>query len=328
MAAATRDATADLTEAALQGAAGFEFGQLVRLLRRQARRDGLDPDNALRFRPALGLDLPRARVVEAKRSEDGRRYDIATTFLGLYGVASPLPAFYTEDLIDAAQDDRTGAQAFLDLIHQHLYGLYCRAMEKYRPLQLSVEDGRELFRDLLCALVGLRDETLREALPQGDSLLRYIGLLGVRMRSAEGLETLLQAAFALPVDVGQCVQREVRIPPRSRLRLGEQANLLGGNALLGHFVDDATGKIRVTLGPVDGERFNGLINDAEQWRLLVALIRFYVRGPLECELVVRLKPGSLPPARLGERGGNQLGSNSWLHGGDVSEELQARFHLG
>ena len=71
MAAATRDATADLTEAALQGAAGFEFGQLVRLLRRQARRDGLDPDNALRFRPALGLDLPRARVVEAKHSEEG-----------------------------------------------------------------------------------------------------------------------------------------------------------------------------------------------------------------------------------------------------------------
>jgi len=36
---------------------------------------------------------------------DGHRFLITATFLGLYGVSSPLPTFYTEDLMDEASQD-------------------------------------------------------------------------------------------------------------------------------------------------------------------------------------------------------------------------------
>src|SRR3990167_6541115 len=62
---------------------------------------------------ALSLELPKASIADIKRiaTEDAAdKYEIQTSFLGLYGASSPLPNFYTEDLIAAEQEDEIQAR--------------------------------------------------------------------------------------------------------------------------------------------------------------------------------------------------------------------------
>lgn len=310
----------------LEEGAAFSFPQLVRLLRGRLRAASGDTAPTPRIRPALSLELPRSEVAEVRH--DGDRYEIITTFLGLYGVSSPLPAFYTEELIEAAQEDRTAAQALLDAIHQHLYELYVDALDKLRPLQVSVEQNDERFPDLLRSLIGLRDPAMREALPQADALLRYVSLLGAQQRSAEGLRTLLEDMLGgVPVAVEQCVERAVRIPERSRVRLGEQCHALGTNAVIGTHVRDRMGKIRVRIGPLSHERFDTLLNRHDQWHWLVRIIRFYLTTPVECELQLELEPGTGRTTTLGERRSATLGTTTWLFSG-TADALKATLQLG
>ncbi len=53
----------------------------------------------VRIRPHLGLGFPQRDINHIERDASGR-YRIEANFFGLYGVTSPLPTFYTEDLIE------------------------------------------------------------------------------------------------------------------------------------------------------------------------------------------------------------------------------------
>lgn len=321
-----------LEQRLLARGASFDFLPLVRLLRRAARERGWDEQDAVRIRPALALDLPRARVVEVKRDDERQHYELQTTFLGLYGVSSPLPAFYTEELIAAAQEDRDGARLFLDVLNQRLYQLYIAAMEKYRPLVADVEGDRGQLREILRGFIGLRDKALAADVPGHRRLLRYVGLLAPRQRSAEGLRVMLTDALnGVPVDVEQCVTRMVVIPERARLSLGQHNHRLGDSTVLGEQTEDATGKLRIVIGPLDLEAFRALVHDADRWRLLVALIRFYLPAPLECELRLCLNAEAPPTRGLGLPGSARLGVDLWLsdwQGEAARQGLEANIHLG
>lgn len=313
----------------LENASAYSFRQLVRLLRGRLRRDvddGAGKAAAVRIRPELSLELPRYEVASVERKDD--HYEVVTTFLGLYGVSSPLPAFYTEELIEAAQEDRTTAQALLDVIHQHLFELYIAGKEKQRALDAVVERSDVRFRDALRSLVGLRDAEIRRALPDPDRMLRYIALLGRQQRSAEGLRTLLADALGdMPVTIDQCVERRVRIPVASRVLLGQQSHALGRDTVIGMNVRDRMGRFRVCIGPLDEERFHSLINRHNHWRWLVGLIRFYLNTPLQCELELTLEEGAGGTTVIGEPSLSQLGTTTWLFSGSP-DGIRATLQLG
>ncbi len=296
-------------------AASFSFDQVVRLLSSPSRGEPGAERPPLRIRPTLARELPGAEVASVTADEDG--YEVETTFLGLYGASSPLPSFYTEELIEAAQEDRTGAQALLDLVHQHLFELYIEARQKRRPLQSAVERGEEGFVGALRSLIGVFDERVRRTLREPDRMLRYIPLLAPRQRSAEGLRTLLGDALGgVPVAVEQCVERRVRVPATSRLRLGQQANVLGHSAVVGVHVTDRIGRFRIQIGPLTGAAFDGLVNRSNHWQWLVGMIRMYLSSPTQCELEVLLEDGAGDTAVLGDASRSQLGTTTWLFSGE------------
>lgn len=312
----------------VDNAASYSFDQLVRLLRGRLQGDeevrGTN-GASLRIRPSLARDLPGAEVASVE-PRDGA-YDIVTTFLGLYGASSPLPAFYTEELIEAAQEDRTAAQALLDLVHQHLFELYVEVRENQRVLDAAVERGDERFTDALRSLVGLIDPQVRRTLQEPDRMLRYVALLAPRQSSAEGLRTLLADALGdTPVTVEQCVERRVRIPAASRLRLGQQGNALGESAVLGVHVRDRIGRFRIRIGPLSDERFHDLVNRSNHWEWLVGLIRLYLKAPTQCELDVMLEEGAGATTVLGQPELSQLGTTTWLFSGEP-EGIRANLQL-
>ena len=304
----------------------YSFRQLVRLLRGRLRPAEASAREAVRIRPELSLELPRYEVADVQRRDD--HYELVTTFLGLYGVSSPLPAFYTEELIEAAQEDRTTAQTLLDAIHQHLFDLYIAAREKHRPVDATVERDDVRFVNMLRSLVGLRDPAMRRVLPQPDRMLRYVALLGPQQRSAEGLRTLLADALGdMEVAVEQCVDRRVRIPAGARMLLGRQSHVLGRNAVIGVHVSDCMSRFRVHIGPLDAERFHALVNRHNHWRWLVGMIGFYMDTPLQCELELVLEEGAGETTVVGDPALSQLGTTTWLFSGEP-EGIRATLHLG
>lgn len=311
-----------LEQALVANGSAFSFFQAYRLLRQIVARRGEDPRHAIRVRPQLDMGRAQSSVVGIRRlepedvAEEGSqaRYEIETSFLGLYGTSSPLPNFYTEDLIFAEQEDHTGARAFLDLFQQRIYDLYLGAMEQYRPLYDMTESTESRFKGVLWSMVGLRAPALREQLPDSDLFLRYLGLFARPQRSASGLQVMLEDFTGCSARVDQCVERQVRIPNRLRLSLGENSHCLGETSVLGCLAREFSGRIHLVLGPMSHERFSSLMNVGENWPLLVSLISYYLKAPVECDLTLLLRPTHARPIELGNAAWGQLGQNTWLYG--------------
>ncbi|WP_043302465.1 type VI secretion system baseplate subunit TssG, partial [Burkholderia humptydooensis] len=138
----------------------FAYFQAIRLLRRivRERRDAAacrpDARMPIHTRPNLALSFPDTDIERIDKAEDGG-YRVVANFFGLYGVSSPLPTFYTEDLIDEAFKGRHAARSFLDVLHRALYPLLFDAWLKHRLSLRIVEERDENALRPLYALAGV-----------------------------------------------------------------------------------------------------------------------------------------------------------------------------
>lgn len=304
----------------------FSFFQAVRLLQRCG--DGLERSPHLRIRPKLSLGFPDTDIDSIRALPDGG-HEIIANFFGLYGVASPLPTFYTEDLFEEEREGRHASRDFLDIVHQSLYGLLIDTWNKYRlPLRIIERFDAKVLNHLY-AFVGLEDRGLRGRLP-GDSelLLRYAGLFNQQTRSALGLCTLLADAFSpAVVDVLPCVARVAPIPADQQMRLGEQANCLGEESYLGCEIDDCESHFVVRLTDLPAAVFHSLLPGSDGNRKLQFLISFYLIDPLNVDIELQLKRGTVEPARLGGSDWSRLGLDSWLAPAAESMLAPVRFDI-
>lgn len=322
------DPATDLEAVLCQQGGTFSFLQVFRTLSRVVADQGGDPDQAIRIRPALSLELPRSPVLgvqrlpaladgEATAIDQGTRYNIQTGFLGLYGVSSPLPNFYTEDLVAAEQEDELQARLLLDVVHQRFYRLYAAALQKYQPVYELTEQPDSHFSKLLWGLAGARDPQVRQSAPQPALFLQYINLYSRQQRSAAGLHFILSDYLqGVPVEVEQCVEQQLDIPERDRLILGAggfgQGKALGVNAVMGSQVPDYSGGIRIRIGPLPADDYQAFIGDRRRWDGLSSLIRAYVGPTLTCELDISLQLTQGGGTCLGDPVWGQLGLSSWL----------------
>jgi type VI secretion system protein ImpH len=239
----------------------FEFGQLVQLIERYYRPStlvgfqGHASDERLRFRPEVSFGFPATDVaeVDALSSEEGEpaKYRVTTTFLGLYGSTSPLPSFYTEQIL-ADDEGADRVRAFLDLFHHRLLSLFYRCWAKYRYAVGFSADGSDAFTRRVMALVGLGTPGLAEqtGIP-AIRLLRYAGLLTQLPPSAAALEAMLRDAFdGVPVCVEPCTGRWARIAPSQRALLGRRNTTLGVDCTVGEAVFSRSDSFRICMGPM------------------------------------------------------------------------------
>jgi type VI secretion system protein ImpH len=264
----------------------------------------------VRIRPELSLGFPAADVAGIERLEQG--YRLTATFLGLYGQASPLPTFYTEELLDEAAADQSTTRDLLDIVNHRLFTLFNACTVKYRLFFQVAQEEQKAYLERLFCLIGLGDDRLRLGLPDPRSLLRYIGLLTQYPRSALGLASFLGDALGVPVQVLQCLERRVPVPADQRLRLGVDGCSLGVDAVVGCEVLDRTGKFRLKLGPLDRHSFSAFLPGTPGRRRLDALVGFYVTAPLAWDLELMHVPCEAPSVTLGAAVGGRLGWDSWL----------------
>lgn len=287
------------------------FFQLLRLLRlhlgdEAAFRAGV------RVRPTLNLAFPTSDVDTVERDEEGV-WRVEANFFGLYGVTSPLPTFYTEDLIEEAMQGQSSARDFVDLIHASLYPLLYRAWEKYRLWLRIAEHHDPAQLDRLYALVGL----LGRGAARKPELLAHAGLFSWRPRSALGLESLLSSLLdGAPVQVDTCVEREISIPMAGRSLLGVQAHGLGEDTVLGQQVQDRAGNLSIVIGPLPAHQFHSMLPGTAGFCSIEQVIKHYLESPLRCALNLLIEPDQRQGIVLGESW-SRLGEQTWLGGPDT-----------
>ncbi len=324
----------DLKMDLLKEGHAFSFFQAVRLLRFfQAPSQDVNlshpeaPDH-ISIRPKLSLAFPPAdidRVEEITTEDGGRRFLITATLLGLYGASSPLPTFYTEDLMDEAGDEESVSRDFIDIINHRLFLLLFESWAKYRQFMQVVEEKNDDNLVRLFSLLGLGEKPLREDITDAYGLIRYIGLLTQFPRSAVGLRCLLQDALGdISVNVVSCVKTKARIPEDQRCSMGMTGCTLGSDSYVGEEIDDRMGMFRLQVGPINSQQFQSLLPGGKDRERLKFLTKFYVTDPLEYDMELILAEGEAQPVSLGRLEWSRLGWDTWIFSGDLLQEASVR----
>lgn len=313
----------------------YSFFQAIRFLRLLGAspfisRDPADRDSTIpvRIRPNLSLAFPPADIAaieERKGAEPG--YRVTANFLGSYGPASPLPTFYTEELIEEASSDGSVSRDFLDIYNHRTFTLFYLCCLKYNIfLQIIDEKNDEVLERLFC-MFGIGKPELREDFEMAFQLCRYIGLITQYSHSALGLSILLRDALGgVPVEIVECVKTIEKIPEELRALVGQANNCLG-QCVIGSESIDRTGKILIRIGPVRMEKFNSLLPGSPEYRKLKTLTEFFVHDRIIYDLELILAENECHTTCLGSPQMSRLGLDTWIFSGDTIGEVSAVFPL-
>lgn len=315
-----------LREDLLKSGSRYSYFQAMRLLYRLVASGSHD---RIRTRPELSFSFPSSDISDIKyiQGKDEGRYDITATFLGLYGVSSPLPNFYTEDLFLEASEDRSTCRDFLDIFNERLYELLFRCWRKYHLFLEITEDRNRSYLQRLFCLLGIGEPEFQDGEQDPGTLLRYIGLLTQHPRSASGLITMLRDATGEDsLTIEPCVFRKVQIPTDQRTCLGQACSSLGMDTVIGSEIPDRQGKFRIQIGPLSAEKFQEFVPGGRCYRQLCSLTRFYMLVPLEYEMSVKLKAGDVQNTCLGAGSWSKLGTDTWLFTGDMTQDGTVIFY--
>jgi len=340
----------------------FDFFQAVWLLERH-RSDrvplgqrGPVSQEGVRFRPDISVGFPATDVRQVWApsidNEEGR-YLVDVTFMGLYGVCTPLPLHYAIDLLrsvsaaspaaeeparlppdaDASQSRRSAAgitpgadttpvRDFLDILHHRLVSLFYRAWTKYRyDVSYSLPD-RDLITVPLLWFIGCPPHFTEADLGvPPHRLIRYAGALSQHPKTAVGLEGILSDYWNGPhIRVEQCVGRWVALPAADMNRIGMLNTSLGLDLTVGEQVFDRSGAFNVVVGPVDWETYLSFLPDGERFAQTRSLIRLYNGDPLAFTIEVQLLAAQVKPmGTSSDEHTSRLGFTSWALTGESPE---------
>lgn len=319
-----------LIQALLREGFRFSFFQAVRLLQHATPgapaigHQGPVDQETIRFRPVLDLSFAASDVAKIQREtkpDGSTRYEVSTTFLSIYGAVSPLPTYFTEELM--GQDDDSLQKEFLDLFHHRAISLFYRVWEKYRYAARFSPDGTDYFSKRFQMLLGL------DRLPAGHhvSPVRLLGMAGLLTqvpRSAASLQAMISDYFeGIPVRIDSFVGRWLPIPEDQRNRLALSNTRLGRDLSLGERVYDRSCTFRVALGPLPLEDFMAFLPCGDRMPELRELTDLVNGDGLDYEVELRLREEEVPPLQLSGPTA-RLGWSSWL-GSRAGADSRIRF---
>jgi type VI secretion system protein ImpH len=236
-------------------------------------------------------------------------------FFGLLGPNGPLPLHLTEYARERLRhhDDATLVR-FLDLFHHRFALLFYRAWAEPRPTVQHDRPEDDRFTRYVGSLAGYaaRASHGRDAVPDYAKLF-FVGHLSRFARNAEGLASILQGFFGLPARVEQFTLAWLDLPRDQQTVLSGTAgagSTLGSGIVLGQRVRDAQSRFRISIGPMDLDRYHDFLPGGRSLVRLVDWARNYVGFEFDWEVQLVLTRDEVPGIRLGREG--HLGWTTWL----------------
>ncbi|HEV2539156.1 MAG TPA: type VI secretion system baseplate subunit TssG [Frateuria sp.] len=298
----------------------FDFFEAIRQLecahpaRPRLGESAKPSEDFVRLCQTPSLAFAASAIDRFEPAADGRPARMHAWFFGLFGPNAPLPLHLTEYALDRERNARDPTLiAFADIFHHRMASLFYRAWANAQPTVQADRRAQDRFRLYTGALVGMATPGLegRDALP--DDYKRYFaGRMVAQTRNAEGLRSLLQHFFAVPVRVIEFVAEWMRLPREAHLRLGRSADVaaLGRTAVMGESVWGTQQRFRLRLGPLGRNQLEHFLPGGTALEQLVATVRNYI-GDEKCwDVQLVLAHDQVPATRLGR--GVRLGLTSWL----------------
>ncbi|KPA12317.1 protein containing DUF1305 [Candidatus Magnetomorum sp. HK-1] len=300
----------------------FSFYQLMRLLRVLSDHSDETLYENTTIQSPLDFSFPASPISELKidnNEESKPFFSLTTSILGLYGPGSPLPSYYTEDLMDADKDDLVSGRAFIDMLQARLFQLLFESSRKYN-MMLSINEYNDtsVLNRLFC-MTGFGEKKVREAVfgsnvtdTKSYELIRYMGLFSQFPKSALGLQTILRDALETKaVKSKPCISQMVDIPEDQLNFLGKNNNTIGENSIIGEKVIDRMGKFRISIGPVKKEALSKFLPGNKGYKTIKRLTVCYLFDHFNFDLEIIVHEKNTPIC-LGDNKTNIVGVWAWL----------------
>ncbi len=275
----------------------------------------------LKFRPCERYEFPPNDIKKISFENDA--FTFVLTFLGLYGINSPMPRCYHEQIPVQQRTLGTGEiplQNFLDIFNNRFYWLYFQAWKKYRFYLFLNEDGNNKIAERINSFTGrgIFDSEPKPCRP-GDgkaaaissfALLKFSGIFTLRSRNKTGLKILLRYFFPdVKMNVKEFVPRWIEL--NDIPGLGGEENRLGENSFIGKYIKDYTSRICIQIGPVDFEGYLNFLPSAGRANKLTELLRIYLIDGMEFDLEFIVRADTIAVI-LWDDDRLKLGSTLWL----------------
>ncbi|WP_209439280.1 type VI secretion system baseplate subunit TssG [Intestinirhabdus alba] len=255
----------------------------------------------VRFRPHPGMGFPASEIKGMYDPDPESPHlppTIRVTFMGLYGVESPLPTHYIDD-ITRRREGHEVVQDFLDIFNHRLIAQYYRIWRKYSWPASFQAGGRDNTSQYLLGLAGLGIPGCAETV--ATPLSRFLALLPVMLlpgRTAEGLDALVQL---LAPDTRARVYHHdrCRIPLKQPLTMSVgQPVSLRFRPVMGTHAVDVNGQILLRLSTDNPAEARGWLPGGDLHGDLMALLHVYLGTHLDVRLQLCIARHLLPDAQL------------------------------
>lgn len=279
---------------------------------------------SVRFNQSVTLNFAPSSVEKielTQREEDDPLLQLWTYAFGLTGPNGPLPTPVTEYILERRKFKDQTLEAFLNIFHHRMLGLFYRAWALNAPAA-NLEDGEQSrFYRHLKSLIGIGMESMRDRDEVDDKAKAYsAGWLMSRTPSQEGLESILSCYFDMPVHVQPFQGQWLTIPPEAQCRLGESeaTGQLGLNTIVGSSIWERQIRFRIVFGPLPFADYQRLLPGNKAFIRLKDWVCLYAGLAYEWEVQLILKKEEVSPIQLG--GGALLGWTTWLVTGAVESD--------
>jgi len=259
-------------------------------------------DDPVRFAPHPGMGFPASelKAVEYDEESDSKPPLIRTTFMGMYGVDSPLPTAYLDD-ITQRREGHEALQGFLDIFSHRIMTQFYRIWRKYSYPATFEPGGTDSISQSLLGLVGLGIPGTAEHIATPVS--RFLSLLGVLQqpgKTQEGMQALVSLlAPGTRVQVIPYCLRPVEVSQPLGF-YGDDDFPLDGNMLLGDEAMDANSQLLIALSTDNEQESQGWKPDGLLYQDFLVMLRVYLGWRFKARMTLTTSVRLLAVPPLGE----------------------------
>lgn len=272
---------------------------------------GTDP---VRFRPHPGMGFPVSEIksIDADKDHPDAPPTVRTTFMGLYGVDSPLPTGYLDDIAQR-REGHEGIEHFLDIFNHRLMTQFYRIWRKYAYPATFQAGGTDETSQCLLGLIGLGiPGTEKHIATPVSRFLALLSTMRLPTRTAEGIRALVNLlAPQTQAHIQGHDPVSVEIRTRSGLS-GENKIALAQRSVLGRKGKDGNSRVLVTLFTDNAQEAEGWLPGGHLHTDLLVLMRVYLGYRCNARLQLTVPTRLLPEPRLGGTRRIQLGRTGVL----------------
>jgi type VI secretion system protein ImpH len=247
----------------------------------------------------MGFPASELKAFEADEDHPQRPVTVRTRLLGLYGVDSPMPTAYLDDIAQR-REGHEALEAFLDIFNHRVFTQFYRIWRKYSYPASFEAGGADATSQCLLGLIGLGIPGTAEHIATPVS--RFLALLGVMRlptRNAEGVVALVKLlAPGTQAQVTSHWPRKVPLASPASLSRSQPVRL-GQGTPLGANGADANSQLLLVLSTKDLDEARGWLPGGQLHSDLLVLLRVYLGWRCTARLQLSLPLGCLPAPSLG-----------------------------